>query len=298
MDRLRGVWGRMDRSQLNTFIRVAEQGSFSKAARSLGISPQSLLEQVNRFEDKLGFTLFVRDHRGVTLTEPGMTFYKEITRLVAAIDELTMRCRIQEQGVIFMRVGQSPQLLTLLPVYDAFVRSFPGVRLQVSELSKAKNSNIEAVLDGLVDVSEAHWAEVHDLPPELVFTHLSQIKPVLLMAPNDPLARRGPVRIADLDGRRLHLPLLSEEVSLIEKLLRAVPSITVTPTFPGIAEVCNACFGGGLFLMPEGYAERFRPLASATLDIDESFVFGLIHRKRPSPIAHAFIDTALGYYGA
>ena len=58
--------------QLETFIRVADAGSFNKAAEELFISPPAVIKQINLLEAQLGLTLFVRTHRGLKLTEAGV----------------------------------------------------------------------------------------------------------------------------------------------------------------------------------------------------------------------------------
>ena len=55
--------------QLETFIRVADAGSFNKAAEELFISPPAVIKQINLLEAQLGLTLFVRTHRGLKLKQ-------------------------------------------------------------------------------------------------------------------------------------------------------------------------------------------------------------------------------------
>lgn len=61
----------MQLSQLEYFITVAENLSFTKASRLLHISQPAISQQISRLEDELGFPLFVRDNRGTRLTEQG-----------------------------------------------------------------------------------------------------------------------------------------------------------------------------------------------------------------------------------
>lgn len=63
--------------QLETFIRVADAGSFNKAAEELFISPPAVIKQINLLEAQLGLTLFVRTHRGLKLTEAGKSLYQD-----------------------------------------------------------------------------------------------------------------------------------------------------------------------------------------------------------------------------
>ena len=57
--------------QLDTFIRVADAGSFNKAAEQAFITPTAVIKQINLLETELDVQLFVRTHRGLKLTEAG-----------------------------------------------------------------------------------------------------------------------------------------------------------------------------------------------------------------------------------
>lgn len=63
--------------QLETFLCVADAGSFNKAAATLYITPTAVVKQVNLLESSLGLTLFTRTHRGLVLTEAGKSLYKD-----------------------------------------------------------------------------------------------------------------------------------------------------------------------------------------------------------------------------
>ena len=60
--------------QLETFLCVAESGSFNKAAEKLYISPPAVIKQINLLEESLGLQLFVRSHRGLQMTKAGRPF--------------------------------------------------------------------------------------------------------------------------------------------------------------------------------------------------------------------------------
>ena len=57
--------------QLETFLTVAEAGSFNKAAEKLYISPPAVIKQINLLERDLDLRLFLRTHRGLQLTKAG-----------------------------------------------------------------------------------------------------------------------------------------------------------------------------------------------------------------------------------
>ena len=68
--------------QLATFISVAENGSFTKAADALYISPTAVMKQINTLEERLGITLFARTNHGLQLTEAGETFLQDARYVV------------------------------------------------------------------------------------------------------------------------------------------------------------------------------------------------------------------------
>lgn len=57
--------------QLETFLRVADAGSFNKAAEESYITPTAVIKQINLLEESLGVKLFDRSHRGLQLTKAG-----------------------------------------------------------------------------------------------------------------------------------------------------------------------------------------------------------------------------------
>ena len=65
--------------QLDTFIKVAESGSFSKAAQALFITPTAVIKQMNLLESRLGLTLFHRSHQGLSLTRAGRSLLAAIS---------------------------------------------------------------------------------------------------------------------------------------------------------------------------------------------------------------------------
>lgn len=68
--------------QLDTFIVVADSGSFNKAAEALFISPPAVIKQINLLEDSLGVRLFTRTHRGLQLTKAGQSVYEDARYII------------------------------------------------------------------------------------------------------------------------------------------------------------------------------------------------------------------------
>ncbi|WP_265459478.1 LysR family transcriptional regulator [Enterococcus sp. HY326] len=76
---------------LDTFIKVADTGSFAKAAEALFISAPAVMKQMNLLEEQLDLQLIERTHQGITLTEVGQSVYTDAKKIIAFSKEAMTR---------------------------------------------------------------------------------------------------------------------------------------------------------------------------------------------------------------
>ncbi|URL82286.1 LysR family transcriptional regulator [Limosilactobacillus fermentum] len=95
--------------QLETFIRVAEEGSFGWAANTLFISTPAVVQQISLFEEHCGVTLFKRSNRGVQLTPTGQALYEDGKKIIALSNQALARAQqIEEDSKETLQIGTSP----------------------------------------------------------------------------------------------------------------------------------------------------------------------------------------------
>lgn len=95
--------------QLETFLCVADAGSFNKAAEKLYISPPAVIKQINLLEDNLNLQLFVRTHRGLILTEAGKSLYQDAKYIIQYCkDSVTRAKNAMQDSTDVIRIGTSP----------------------------------------------------------------------------------------------------------------------------------------------------------------------------------------------
>lgn len=138
---------------LRYFVVVAEELNFSRAARRLFISQQSLSNHIKKLEEEYGVLLFQRDHH-ITLTEAGQSLYrnaKEILEMQNKAEKELLDIRDFRQGKISLGIAPSRGLEMLPPLLTEYHRKFPQVRIRVYE---GDNTQIqEQLLAGRIDLA-------------------------------------------------------------------------------------------------------------------------------------------------
>jgi DNA-binding transcriptional LysR family regulator len=136
--------------ELRYFVAVAEELSFTNAARRLHVAQPSLSGAVRQLETRVGVTLLHRTTRKVDLTPAGRTLLAHAREVLEASASLDGALRAHRDGGS-LRIGifaQGAGNLTL-PILQAFERDHPEVELLVSEIGPA--ALVTALVDGRVD---------------------------------------------------------------------------------------------------------------------------------------------------
>jgi LysR family transcriptional regulator, nitrogen assimilation regulatory protein len=157
----------VDTHRLRYFLRIAEEGSISRAASVLGIAQPALSRQVRLLEEDLGVTLFRRTARGVQLTEEGERLRATTAAPLHQL-ELAMRyvgsplARIERGLCVGLPATAACVLAT--PLLDSLSTAFPRVSFHISVAST--DDSVEAMLKGVVDI-----AVIGPVPDGRLFYH-------------------------------------------------------------------------------------------------------------------------------
>lgn len=115
---------------LESFIQSAETGSFSAAARRLGLTPAAVSKNVARLEASLGLRLFQRSTRSLTLTTGGERFLHQVGGAFSTVQDAIAGVTQddgQPAGVLKVGVALAFGREYLLPLLDEFLQRHPGV---------------------------------------------------------------------------------------------------------------------------------------------------------------------------
>lgn len=136
------------------FCAVAECESISRAAEMNYISQPAISKAITKMEESLGTVLFVRNHRGVTLTDEGKILYEQLKAafdIIKAGEEKLQR--INELGIGRLRIGASSVLckFMLLPHLKGFIEENPHIKITMECQSSARIHKL--LMDGRIDVA-------------------------------------------------------------------------------------------------------------------------------------------------
>src|SRR5690606_13061716 len=177
----------MNLRQLEYFVQVAELGSFSRAARLLGLAQPALSRQVRALETDLRETLLLRNGRGVELTDAGRRLFDHAVAILQHVAHARDDMGAQrDEPVGRIVVGLPPSLgrqLTL-PLIDAFRSELPRARLAIVEGLTAHIA--EWIATGRVDLALLHNPEA---APELEITPV--LEEMLCLVQPAPRRARG-----------------------------------------------------------------------------------------------------------
>ncbi len=117
-------------NHLESFVQSAEGGSFSAAARRLGLTPAAVSKNVARLEARLGVRLFQRSTRSLTLTEGGERFLAQIGPALATLQEAVAGIDTddgQPAGTLKVSMGQAFGREHVLPLMGDFLARYPAI---------------------------------------------------------------------------------------------------------------------------------------------------------------------------
>jgi len=237
----------MNLKQLEYFVQVAELGSFSKAAVVLDIAQPALSRQVRALETELHQQLFLRNGRGVALTDAGKRLFDHsvaVLQLVAHAREDLGASRDEPVGRVTIGLPPSIGRQFTLPLIDRFKKELPAARLAIVE--GLSSHIVEWVTTGRVDVGLVYNPNAQ---PGLEIVPLLQEELCLVsFAPKDKSKVAAPLPMKELSRYPLIVP---ERVHAMRRLLETQAALAgvkldiawEVSSVPSIIELVCAGYG-------------------------------------------------------
>jgi DNA-binding transcriptional LysR family regulator len=185
----------MDLGELQVFLMVAKEGSFSRAAERLYRTQPAVSLAIRKLEDSLEQLLFVRGARPVRLTDAGTLLKEYAERLLNLRDEVKkglMELDGLKRGELSVGVNES-SIHALLPALAKFRESYPGVQVRVHRMFSRDIPH--EVVNYRLDLGAVSFVP---RDAQLQSTEIFKDELTLVVPPKHSLAKRKEVEIEEL----------------------------------------------------------------------------------------------------
>ena len=285
--------------QLETFIKVADAGSFNKAAEQSFITPTAVIKQINLLETGLGVALFDRTHRGLTLTKAGKSLYRDSKYIIQYCHDSVVRAKnaMQEDEHI-IRIGTSPMTpaQVLLALWPKIHEQYPNMKFQLVPFENTPE-NAKEILANLgqnIDIVAGIFDEtLLDLRKCKGF-ELMRNPICCAVSINHPLAEKDRLKVTDLYGENLmliHRGWSHYVDKLRDDLWMNHPQIKIIDFDFYNVSVFNQCENSNDILMAIDLWQSVHPLLKIIpVEWDYSIPYGLLHSPEPTKTVQDFLS--------
>lgn len=289
--------------QLDTFVKVAERGSFSKAASELYISPTAVIKQMNLLESALGVTLFNRTHRGLTLTRAGESLLCDAHHIIQYCGEATDRARMADATArSVIRVGSSPMTPSsfLTKLWPKVQKRCPGASIKLVTFENTPD-NARRILSHLgedIDIVAGAFDDSF-LKSRHCAGMLLERMPLRVAVPSGhPLASYDSLEPSDLEGQEVLIIQRgwNEQTDRLQDFLANDLADVAVEEFPFIClDVFNRCEEEGKLLVSvDAWSSAHPLLSSKAVAWNFKLPFGILHSPDPSEQVRAVLDAIAG----
>lgn len=286
--------------QLETFLRVADAGSFNKAAELSYITPTAVIKQINLLETDLEVKLFERTHRGLKLTKAGASLYNDAKYIIQYCKDSVIRAKnaMQESGNV-IRIGTSPmtpagvlvelwpRIHELCPEIKFQLVPFENTQENAREILKNLGQNIDVVAgifdDTMLNVRNCAGFEISRQPI------------CCAVSIHHRLADKNRLAVQDLYGEKLmlmHRNWSHYVDELRDDIWQNHSQIQIVDFDFYSVDVFNRCENSNDVLMAVQAWDSVHPLLKVIpVEWNHSIPYGLLYSPSPSETVKRFLSA-------
>jgi DNA-binding transcriptional LysR family regulator len=205
----------MDFRQLENFVEVCEQMSFTKAANNLYISQQGVSKSIKSLEDELGVQLFFRTNSSLSLTNYGTILLTYANKLVKSYSEVLTTINTEKnRSKDIIKIGFANGIANFFPdgLVEDYLKAYPTTKISIKEYSDTDVD--EALINGEIDIGfcvspvDAKKLKIHHAHNMNLYFMLSDKHPLANEASIDLRQLKNDCFIAMGDGGKGHSSFL------------------------------------------------------------------------------------------
>ena len=285
--------------ELITFLTVAEQGSFLKASQALYTTPASVMNQMNKLENRIGAKLIERTNHGTRLTAAGRSIYQDAKQMIEFADEAIKKAKqlaASEQNSIRIGTSIMRPCKSLIDLWAAIDDGSLPFQIQIVPFDDDP-AGLDSVLSALghqVDCfvgpcDSIQWRSQHSI-------FLLDKLPCRIAVPRKhQLSKKKSLCWSDLDGETFMIIRRGDSTVLNQMrddILENHPQIRITdvPNFYDTS-IFNECEQMNYIMETlDIWADIHPSLITLPMEWDYEMPYGIIYAKKPSRAVTEFID--------
>lgn len=158
----------------NVFYYVAKFKNITLAAKYLCVSQPAVTRQIKNLEKKLGYTLFIRNRKGLDLTKEGKKIFESVGKAIEIFNTIESECnefKPLEEGIIKILSGYATTKNVLLPIMAKFNKLYPKIKINIDHypfkdaVNKLRNGEVDILL-----INSEDYLEYSDIDVKRFYT--------------------------------------------------------------------------------------------------------------------------------
>ena len=287
--------------QLETFLRVADAGSFNKAAEEAYITPTAVIKQINLLESSLDVKLFERTHRGLILTKAGKSLYQDTKYIIQYCkDSVTRAKNAMQEDTNIIRIGSSPMTPAqlLMQLWPKIQARCTGIKFEIipfentPENAREILANLGRNIDVIGGIFDETMLEVRGCEG----LELSREPFCCAVSIHHKLAEKDQLKIQDLYGENLllmHRGWSHYVDRLRDDIWQNHNKIKIVDFDFYSMNIFNRCENSNdVLLAIPGWANVHPLLKVIPVEWDHTIPYGLLHSSQPTETVKQFLAAA------
>ncbi len=195
--------------RLETFIRVAECGSFTKAADDLFVTPTAVMKQINALEKELSVALFARANHGLRITKAGESFLQDARYILEYLAHAAEKAREIEAGENRRSIRIGTSLMTpakfILDVWSEVQNRMPTLKIELIPFENNPVNSVEILrnLGQHIDVVAGLYDDEFLKDRRCLAAHMYDKKIILAVPVTHVLSAESLITPQKLVGRKV-----------------------------------------------------------------------------------------------
>lgn len=217
----------MQIKQFEYVLKVAEEGSITRAAEKLYVSQQNISESLKLLETELGFRIFQRSNKGVVLTDLGKVFLKDLEQIMTTIDswKFLAQKELETKTIEILLQYGLRDLLNDNNLYDVFSNADVNIKwkalngYQMIEALKKEENVIGIMLLEQDSLAHKQLVKLNE-KKNCTMQCFNAGERVAVLQAEDPLSQKEAVSLTDLCNYHLVCHNVAEKLSFMDQIRR------------------------------------------------------------------------------